>query len=74
MIDWLALSLPGESAPELENMHCLGTDSFRGNLSNLLIKQTAAGVFCCGSLGKYLSGNNVMDMTRTLCQDALAKA
>jgi hypothetical protein len=73
MIDWIALYLPGQDAPVLENPEPCGADAVRGYLGNLRIKQTAGGCLCQGSLAKYKQGSNATDLTRQGCQAALSE-
>lgn len=73
MIDGISFTLAGEKAPELENVTKYRDDYYRGTLGTLTVKQYPDGVYCSGSLGKYLQSENVSTMTRHGVKDALSK-
>lgn len=73
MIDSISFKIPGVKAPKLEKIKMYGESYFRGYLDNLRVIQFSDGVYCIGSIAKYLQGNNVTPLTRRAVSDALGK-
>ena len=73
LIDSISFRVPGERAPTLDKIIVQGEHYSRGTLKNLQITQNPDGVFCRGSIAKYLQGNNVMPLTRQGVSEALSK-
>lgn len=73
MIDGISFALAGEKVPKLENVVKYRDDYYRGKLENLTVKQYPDGVYCTGSIAKYLSGENVSTLSRHGVKEALSK-
>lgn len=73
MIDSISFRVPGGYAPDLENRTVYREDYFRGMLGNMRVIQSPDGVYCTGSLARYLQGSNVLPLTRRTVEDALGK-
>lgn len=73
MLDGISFTLAGGKAPELENLKMFRDDYYRGKLGTLTVKQYPDGVYCTGSIAKYLNGENVSTLNRHGVKDALSK-
>lgn len=73
MIDSVSFWIPGGIAPDLDNVQAYREDFFRGTLGNMRVIQNPDGVYCTGSLAKYLQGGNVLPLTRRAVEDSLGK-
>ena len=73
MIDGISFTLAGGKAPDLENVTKYRDDYYRGKLGTLTVKQYPDGVYCTGSMAKYLNGENVSTLARHGVRDALSK-
>lgn len=73
MIDNVSFCIQGGKAPELDNLRMIRDDYYRGTLGTLTVIQNPDGVYCTGSIAKYLQGENVTTLTRRAVGDALSK-
>ena len=73
MVDLISFTLPGGAVPELDNMTIGWNGSLRGTFNNMRVIQSPDGIFCTGSIAKYLQGENVSPLTRSTVKEALIK-
>lgn len=73
MIDSISFWVPGGNAPDLNNVQVYRDDFFRGMLGNMRVIQNPDGVYCTGSLAKYLQGDNVLPLIRRTVEESLFK-
>lgn len=69
----VAFTVSNRLSPELDNLRPLGNDSFIGNLENLRVIHRPDGIYCSGSIVKYLQGENVTTLTLKTVKEALLK-
>ncbi len=75
MIDKIIIStkdfMKWESNKQIENIRRTGQDHFNGHIKNIKINQNLDGCFLCGSIAKYLKGQNINPLTREEIEQAL---
>jgi hypothetical protein len=73
MIDNVGFIVNSDFTPELENMDRNYSGDTFGNFKNFKIIHRPENIFCSGSLGKYLNGENVTNLSRKTLIKALKK-
>lgn len=73
MIDLIAFSLPHTATPQLKDIEFGWDGRCRGKYKNLNIVQYPEGIYCSGSIAKFLHGENVSTLSRKNVIEAISK-
>ena len=75
MIDKITIStrefIDWDSNKLIKDIRRTGQDHYQGHIKNMKIKQTLDGVVLCGSIAKYLNGENITPLTREKIKEAV---
>ncbi len=75
MIDNIGIStkefLNWEANKQVQDIRRTGQDHFNGHIKNIKIRQNLDGCFLCGSIAKYLNGQNIQPLAREEIEQAL---